>query len=180
MYKELFHGTNSHFDKFDPLYLNTENSIDQYGSGFYFYDCIAPTIRHGGNVVFAKCHIEKILDIDESYKHKLSRDQIEILILQSPELDLCLTNFGDVEFESYDKVLNRAIDLYLNMDIVHTLNIIGNDFFKNKNVHILLKKFIELTGFNCFQKKFIEYSIWVFLDANDIEILKMLPFEKIN
>lgn len=180
MYKELFHGTNSHFNKFDPLYLNTENSIDQYGSGFYFYDSIAPTIRHGDNVIFANCYIKKILDINKSYKYKLTRDQIETLILQSSELDLCLTNFGDVEFESYDKVLNQAIDLYLDIDIIHTLNVIGNDFFKDRNISILLKKFIEITGFNCFQKKFTEYSIWVFLDANDIEILKILPFEKIN
>ena len=180
MYKRLYHGTNAIFDKFDPAFLNIEKSVDQYGSGFYFYDSIAPTIRFGDNVVFADCHIKKILDINKSHKYKLTRDQVETLIIQSPILDDCLTNFGDIENESFDKILNCAVNTYQDMDMLYTLNVIGNDFFRGKYTSILLKKFIELTGINCFQKKFIDLSIFVMLDANDIEIVKTVPFSQVN
>jgi len=180
MYKRLYHGTNVIFDKFDPEFLNIEKSIDQYGSGFYFYDSIAPTIRHGDNVIFANCHIKKMLNIDKVYKYKLTRNQIETLIIQSPILDDCLTNFGDIERENFNKILNRTVNTYQDMDMLYTLNVIGNDFFQGKYASILLKKFIKLTGFNCFQKKFTNISIFVMLDADDIEIEKIVPFNEIS
>ncbi len=180
MIKELYHGTNTSFEKFDPMFLNSDCAIDQYGSGYYFYDSIAPTVMHGNYVVFANCDIKKILDIDKLHKYQLNYKQIEQLILKTPELDMCLTNFGDIEYESYDKLLNTVIKLYVGMDIIHQLNILGNDFFKGKDTHILLKEFIKITGINCIRKKFTEHSIWVMLDEKDIKITKIVPFTEIE
>jgi hypothetical protein len=180
MIKELYHGTNTIFEKFNPMFLNSDCAIDQYGSGYYFYDSIAPTIRHGDYIIFANCDIKKILDVDETNNHQLNYKQISQLILKSPKLDMCLTNFGDIEYESYDKLLDTVIKLYVDMDIIHQLNILGNDFFKGKDTHILLKEFIKITGINCIRKKFTEHSIWVILDEKDIEITKVVPFSEIE
>ena len=180
MAKTLYHGTNSIFEKFDPKYLNSDCAIDQYGSGYYFYNSIAPTIRHGNNVIFANCKIEKVLDECQLDNYILTKENIENLILQSPNLDNCLTNFGDIEFESFEKVLANTVKLYENIDILHVLNTLGNDFFKYQNTHILLKNFKNLTGFNCLQKRFDEFSIWVMFDENDIDIIKIVPWEEIR
>lgn len=178
-YQELYHGTNEIFDKFDPKKLNSDCAIDQYGSGFYFYDCIAPTIRHGSIVTFAKCHIKRILNADETDNYSLTFRQVEELILYSQDLDICLTNFGDVEYESWDNVFYRAVDLYHSQDILHSLNTIGKDFFQPEECHILLKKFVEMTGFNCIKKEFEDNSIYVMLDERDIEIVKQIPNEEL-
>jgi len=175
----LYHGTNSTFDYFEPNFLNSDCAIDQYGSGYYFYDSISPTIRHGNNVIFANCKIEKILDETQLKTYVLTKDNIEDIILQSPELDICLTNFGNIEDESFDKVFNYAVNLYTNLDVLYVLNAIGNDFFRYQHTHILLKKFKSITGFNCLQKKFDDFSIWVMFDESDIDIIKIVPWEEI-
>jgi len=180
MLKTLYHGTNAIFEKFDPNYLNSDCAIDQHGSGYYFYDSIEPATHHGSNIIFANCNIKKVLDEYQLDNYILTKEDIKYLILQSPELDLCLTNFGDIAFESFDKVLEDAIKLYIDMDVLHTLNVIGNDFFRGKYSHILLKEFTNLTGFNCLQKKFTEHSIWVMFDENDIDILKIVPWKNLK
>lgn len=175
MIKELYHGTNSIFSKFNPKFLDSDGSNNQYGSGYYFYDNIEYAYNYGNNIIIVNCDIKNILNFD-SNDYKLNFNQVKKLILKSPELNNCLENYGDINNESFSKILNRTINLYHNIDnIIHLLNIVGNDFFKKENTHILLKEFIKITKFNCIEKKFENnFSIYVMLNEEDINITKII------
>lgn len=169
---ELYHGTDAVFSAFDPTKLNSDCAVDQYGSGFYFYDVKDSCLRHGKNIITALCSIHKILDVDDTDKHTLTDTQILDMIMNSPELDWCLTNFADVDYVGKDAALRMAVSLYSNQDILVQLNTLGNDFYRGANAHLLLKQFKRCTGFNCIRKKFegSTASIYVMLDENDIII----------
>ena len=176
---KLYHGTNIPFDKFDPKRLNSDCAIDQYGSGFYFFDTAGPTVRYGDIVIVAECEIKSILDVDNS-SYELNYYQIEELLLKSPDLDYCLGNFGDTNFESFDHVLSRASENYTGGEILRTLNSIGNDFFKGDSAYVLLRAFSKMTGFNCIRKELSGGNIYVMLDDRDIDIIEVTTLEDMN
>jgi len=84
MIKTLYHGTNAIFEKFENKYLHTENSLMQYGSGFYFYEEPSQTILHGDLRVVTKVKINK--SIEHTDRWNPTTDDIESLILKSPSL----------------------------------------------------------------------------------------------
>jgi len=61
--KILYHGTNAVFSEFSNDYLSTEDSIDQYGSGFYFYDIPSKAALHGGWILECDVTINKLVKI---------------------------------------------------------------------------------------------------------------------
>ena len=168
--KILYHGTNFHFDEFDESKLCSDCSIDQYGSGFYFFDSPAPTIRYGNIIVECSVEICKIVEVnDPTYLSSISKMNIERLLLASPSLDDRLNNIDDVEYTGFDNVLKQAIALYSTKDVLHTLNCIGNDFYEKEDTYILLKKFAEITGYNCVRDS--KSGIWNILTKKQITIL---------
>lgn len=179
MRKKVYHGSNVYFEDFSNDYICTENSIDQYGSGFYFYDTPDRTSRHGDLIMVTEITVRKALEINSTNKFYFNFHQIEELILKSPDVDNCLENFGDIKYESYDHVLSRAAETYVYQDIVVSLNCIGNDFFRSsKSTHLLLKSFIEMTGFNCIYSK--EFGIYVMLNKDDTRIIEITSLEDLE
>lgn len=166
--KTLYHGTNTWFEEFSNDFLGTENSIDQYGSGFYFYEMASKTTLHGDLRVTAKVEINKSMEYSQVID-PIDSDFVESLILESPDLEYKLENWGDLEYEGFDNVLETAINGYTGYtDYISLLNVIGNDFFDGKDTHILLKKFVKMTGIDCFTDS--KRGIYVILTKRQIEI----------
>ena len=168
MEKILYHGTDAWFDKFSDEFLSSSDSIDQYGSGFYFYGNKSKTTLHGNHCIKCKVKINK--SIEHNTMRKISKSIIERLIIVSPTLDSTLDNFGDIENDGFEKVLRIAVESYKHLDMLSCLNSIGNDFFPGKSVASLLRKFALITGIDCITDK--ERDIYVILTASQIRILE--------
>lgn len=166
----LYHGTNADFEEFENDYICTEDSVDQYGSGFYFYDeeNSSKTVLHGDIQVKVKALIKNSIDF-ESDELELTKNQIYSLICASPDLENRLWNFGDIDFEGFDNVLESAINTHIGIHWLDSLNMIGNDFFDGKDTHILLSWFAKETGFNCITDK--KRGIHVMLKKSDFQIV---------
>jgi hypothetical protein len=162
----LYHGTNNYFDEFSTDFLSTADSIDQYGSGFYFYSVPSKTSLHGDLRITAKVEVNKIIDVVK-YK-KVSMKVIESLLLASPNFDFIIENFGETSYYGLSSVLRQAIKSYKNYDVIECLNAIGNDFYDKKDTHILLSKYAELTGYNAIHVK--HRDIYVILTKKQITI----------
>ncbi len=167
--KILYHGTNKYFDTFENNYLCTKDSIDQYGSGFYFYSVASKTSMHGGLRVYAKVDINKSLEHDDQFT--LTFDQVHSLICECTDLENVLSNFGDIDYEGFDEVLECAANQYCDIQFLDCLNMLGNDFFKH-DCHILLNAFVKITGINCITD--LSRDIYVILTKQSIEIIKVV------
>ena len=172
---KLYHGTNSLFDEFDNRYLCTNDSIDQYGSGFYFYDSPAPTVKYGNLCVIVNTEDLKTIEYDSQIE--LDEDTVFRMIVESPEFEFRLEDHGDIEYEGFNNVLNQTVKRYKG-NFLDQLNAIGNDFYSPENTYILLRKFKKLTGINCITDK--KYRIYVMMDNRDIEILKVITLEEME
>ena len=166
----LYHGTDVLFDEFDNKFISGKCSIDQYGSGFYFFDNPAKTVRYGNIIVECNVSLMKVLDFHKQPRKGITRMDVERMILAAPDLEEKLNNVNDVEYYGFDKVLREAIGLYSTGDVVHTLNCIGTDFFAPEETHILLDKFTELTGYNCVCDK--ELGIYNVFTKRHIRVIR--------
>lgn len=166
--KTLYHGTDSFFEEFSTDFISGKCSIDQYGSGFYFFDTPLKTMRYGNTIVECAVEVSKILEFNKS-RRRFNPIQVESLLLSCPYLPEKLDNVNDVDFYGFDSVLREAIKLYSGNDFVHGLNCIGNDFFDPKDTHILLSRFVEITGFDCIRDK--ELGIYNILTKKQINVI---------
>ena len=169
MFKYLYHGTDHDFNEFSNEYLSTNDSIDQYGSGFYFYGKKMKhrTFYHGSIQMKVKAWIEKSIEHDSELKY--TEDQIYSYICSCEDLENRLWDFGDIETDGFDKVLDYAVSLYMEDHWLDCLNKIGNDFFPGSSVKLLLNKFVKETGINCITDS--ERDIFVILRKSDLEII---------
>lgn len=167
---ELYHGTNNDFEEFGNDFLSTSDSIDQYGSGFYFYDTPSKTCLHGDIRVVASVEINKLLTYKTINKKRIPVKIIERLLLAAPGFNEKLENFGEVDFEGFNKVFKEAVSSYKNIDILECLNCIGNDFYEGDETYILLSKYAELTGYNALYVE--ERDIYVVFTKKQIEIIR--------
>lgn len=159
------------FDEFDQTLIGGKEAIDQYGSGIYFFNTPDRTIRHGNIRITAVVEIGKTIDVNKVYRRRLSRETVERLILASPDFDDKIRNCGDVDYYGVTKVLYEIIPNYRDLDYVSMLNTIGNDFYSPEDTYILLKRFAELTGYNCIVNK--ELGIYNILTVDQITIKKI-------
>jgi len=170
----LYHGTNDIFDEFSNDFLSGDDSIDQYGSGFYFYTTPAKTALHGYIRVTATVTINKTINVSKFKRVPL--DVVESLICVAPDMESVLENFGDINQLGFDKVLKIAVKSYRDLDVIDCLNSIGNDFFHKKDTHILLSKYAKLTGYDALYVK--ERNIYVILTKKQISITNVISIDE--
>ena len=170
MLKELYHGTDKDFEKFDKNLLGGSDAIDQYGSGFYFYSVKSKTAMHGSLRLYCNVDINKAIAHDDQLE--LSFDQIHSLLCACPDLEDKLSNFGDIDYDGFDEVLTMAANQYCDMPFLDSVNMIGNDFFNNNDVHLLLTAFVKETGIDCITD--LSRDIYVILTAQQIDITKSI------
>lgn len=109
----LYHGTTTKFEKFEYKYIGAANGTNE-GFGFYLSD--SKEIAQ----IYASPYLPEIefspkKSISNKTKMSLTNFKKIIKILQSKR-DI-LSNYGDVAFEGYNKVLSEAIELeFTNQD----------------------------------------------------------------
>lgn len=171
MIKTLFHGTNGDFVEFSNDFLSTDNSNDQYGSGFYFFDedNINSCPHYGNNIIEVDATINKSIEYDSNYK--MPPKVIAKLIKSSPFLKDSLENFGDIKYEGIKNVFIKAVNTYTQSgNFLDILNMIGNDFYSPKTTFYLLAEFTELTGIDCITD--LKYGIHVILNKSQIKVIQ--------
>lgn len=146
--QEFYHGTAADISQFSFDHVGKGN--DQYGSGFYFTD--SPSVAGGytdhkgehqsPNVL--KVHLRLENPIFPNDKKPLRRDHIKKLIMLAPDHKESLMNYGDVDYEGYNKVLNMAVDSYTQIPKFHAMNSMNNDFYRDHEGQFL-KNFKQVT-----------------------------------
>ncbi|MTH94667.1 hypothetical protein [Roseibium sp. RKSG952] len=136
-----FHGTTHDFEDFDPAYIGIGN--DQIGSGFYFTDSLETAEQYtagSGRILTVDPGVENPMDPC----HRMTREQIGILIMGAPEYRDTLMNWGEIDSEGYGVVLSRAVSSYEQMmpedgegDIVDMMNALSNDFWRGAEADFL-------------------------------------------
>jgi len=163
---DYYHGSGTQITSFDESFLGI--GVEQEGSGFYFTESIDEAKGYAFHRL--QSHLEKpggedrpsvmIVDIaideDDLIKggETISADIIRNIILQGiertkePDVFMdCLANFGDINYEGLNSVMENAVDAYANYeDILPTLFSMGNDLFADEE-GIFLRIVSELTGY---------------------------------
>lgn len=104
----VYHGSPNKFDKFSYDKIRTNGTME--GAGFYFTDNKEIAKGYGGNSGYlytAKLNINKSLSNE---KKTLTIKEVEDLIKALPEDADFLSNYGDVDYEGYNEVMERALD----------------------------------------------------------------------
>ena len=106
---KIYHGSKSNFKEFDLNMIRTNATTE--GVGFYCTDnkSIAERYAQGGYLLEFEYCGKKTLS---SEKVTLTKDEmLKYILAINVETDF-LSNYGDVEYEGYSKVLRRAINSF--------------------------------------------------------------------
>jgi hypothetical protein len=131
---DAYHGGNSLIKEAD--YLHSGKGNDQYGSAA-LHTASDPSISNGyvnqgesgGNIMPLRINREGHIEHDKA--GNLTSSQVKKLIQSSPD-EYALSNFGDVNYEGLNKVLNNAVASYKGVGddtLLTQMNMINNDFY---------------------------------------------------
>jgi len=180
--KIYYHGSASEFDKFDLSFSRTGNGNEQYGAGIYLTSDKEEAGRYAGKngyiyaiQVAGTIHIVEVpasYQEEDTINEPLSPETIRNIINDSPDKEEVLWNFGDVDYEGVENVLDIAVDSYTGFDILPCINMIGNDFYDKKNDLFLksVQKHTKIDGFKIKKDENIEHL--VIFSPDDISIVK--------
>ena len=103
----VYHGSPNKFEKFDYDRIRTNGTSE--GVGFYFTNNkeIATGYARGGYLYTVKIHGEKALSDN---KKTLTREEVETLLFILNKRSDFLSNYGEVDYEGYGVVMNRALN----------------------------------------------------------------------
>ncbi len=144
----FYHGTNADIEKFSHHYIGKGN--DQYGAGFYFSNVsdVASQYATGhdtGTPNVLPVHLKMENPIYHSDTTPLKRQHIEQLIKSAPDYHDSLTNYGDVDYEGFNRVLKRAVDSYTDLPKFHAMVALHGDFYSG-HPSTFLQNFTKVTG----------------------------------
>ena len=142
----VFHATNIEFDDFKNKFMDSNNTCQQLGHGFYFSDDIEGARQYGD--VILECQIP---NLDHGYFERFEeeaspRGLIEKLIRYAPDLNNTLTNWGDVKFQSKEQPIQQAIEGYVGMNHYQLCNVLSNDFYRDNPLEFN-QRISEYTGY---------------------------------
>lgn len=192
--RSFYHGSPYRIDRFSLDFCG--KGTDQSGSGIYVttdkYHAMGYCQQNEQKrTTFSGAHEDPCL-----YKVKLSvksalgvndirpltRHQVRQIMVASPSLDDALWNFGDLGFESRDKVMNRAIEGYAHIDdtpVLRVLHMLSNDFFDG-HVREFNKALLDVLGYDHIIDEIGDHLIVNVLDDQVIEILSRTPYERLR
>ena len=148
---KAWHGAGSRFTSFDYGKTYSGEGASQSGSGFYFTDSpvsagyyAMKADKTGGKGVVYSVYLalDNPMPIDfragevGGMDVNLSREDIRRIILSAPNVrdpEGPLSNFGDVRFEGFEKILTDAINSYLYPESLPALR---NDFYMYEGNHV--------------------------------------------
>lgn len=107
----VYHGSKNKFDKFDYDKVGTHATSE--GFGFYFTDSkqIAEGYGFEGFLYTVEFTGKKSLS---SAKKTITKAQLRKFLKRLDEMGQFLSNYGDTEYEGFNKVLNEAVNSVYN------------------------------------------------------------------
>jgi len=116
----VYHGSDKEFRKFSYQFLGSHGRAE--GVGFYFTNDKTIATGYGDKLYQVYLSIKKPIDIKA---RNFSSSVIKRIIVKMVELeeklgtvksDGFLSNFGDINYEGYTKVLNYAVELHVDLE----------------------------------------------------------------
>ena len=141
---KVYHCTDNDFERFDDDYMDSNELSQQLGSGFYFSKNLQNAMQYGSRILV--CEIPDGDYFPRYFSEEVERDIIIKMLKASPKLEKCLLNFGEIAYEGFDKVFNRAIDSYEGLRYDQFVIEFANDFYPDNPV-LFNCKLKELTGY---------------------------------
>jgi hypothetical protein len=167
----MYHGTGAEFSQFG--YEHADTGVGAYGMGFYFASMPETASGYASgnvpNVMPVYLNIKK--PMPSNYATLLERIDIEKMIRSSPILDDALSNYGNVQYEGKNKLIESIVDQFEDCcdSLLGQLNMLATDFFSGQN-EAFLRAAIEITKFDGVKHGFdngeVFYVAW---DANQIK-----------
>ncbi len=170
-----FHGSNELFKFFSfKKVISGENSNSaQLGSGFYFSNCIKVAMQYGRYLY--QCDIPDSKTFFEEYdrsKNIISDKDLKYLILNAPDVDKSLENFGEVNYLGFYTVLEDVLKAYKAFTWYGVITVLSRDFYTGgvQNTEQFNRSVVKLT-----KKKGMRsiHNYCVFL-PEDIQIKRVL------
>lgn len=126
---EVYHGSKQVINDFKYEYTNSGN--DQLGSGFYFTSDPEDAKIYGDKIHKVQLTLKNPIDADK--KGSMDINQVLMFINNSPDIEDSLSNWGDVDRYSIQKIAREAAINYTfkNENIVRSLFNLANDFYPN-------------------------------------------------
>lgn len=110
MTTKLYHGSNNKFNEFDFSYIGKNGTSE--GKGFYFTDNLKVADSYAENGYIYEVELNLGLGINDK-ELKIKKSQYKKLIIAlDKELEI-LSNYGDVDYQGYNKVLNECLNCEL-------------------------------------------------------------------
>ena len=160
----VYHGTNAEFDRFSNDFMDSNDLSQQLGSGFYFSKD-ENNVRQYGDIVLV-CEIPDGDYFCRYESDEVDRNMIVEMMRTAPDLDGVLENYGEVAFEGYDAIFNRAVETYIGLRYDQLVLDFANDFYSD-NVVLFNEKIKRLTGYVGVNDT-LNYCVFL---AEDIRIL---------
>jgi len=159
--KVMYHGTSADVEQFNYNFAYSGEGGSHSGSGFYFTTNPESASMYsqkkgldGANITPVYLSLKNPLKIDFAKGEisgadiSLTKEQVKKIIMSAPGIrsksDSPLMNFGDVNYEGFDKVLNDAISAYADGNNLAALR---NDFFGD-NHEKWLRSLSKATGYD--------------------------------
>lgn len=159
--KVMYHGSPRIFDEFDYEQLGTNGLME--GTGFYFTDS---SLQAGHYTQYGEGKLYEVyLNITKSANREtksIKKEQIKNALTKINELDdgNLLSEFGDVEREGLENVLNKATTkIHQNMNDVEMIEEIL--YLSPLNVESALRTITETTGIDGIKARSVDGVVYV-------------------
>lgn len=174
---KIYHGSKNHFKEFDYKLIRTNATTE--GVGFYCTDnfSIAKHYSFEGYIMEYNYIGKKRLD---STKVSLTRNELKKYMIALNEKCEFISNFGDIEWEGFNKVFNNAIESILefaedDIDIVSELCTICGEF------ELPLEVLYNTLGYDSaiIDADWGNQKIYLILNNNALQYLSTIKYEDV-
>lgn len=164
----VYHGTNSDFNKFEHRFMGQSGT--SYGYGFYFTNNAEIAKGYGSTKPYF-LNITKPLSINEN---EITKAQLKTLLREiDHDGNGMLSDFDDVSYYGYEKVLDKAADKLLeynenDVDIVSEIVNLNGGGTSSDEIYSILKSTLGydgiITGYHTGDNVFVAFN------SNDIKL----------
>lgn len=167
----VYHGSPNNFDRFDYSRIRTNGTSE--GVGFYFTDNKSIATGYGQKGYLYTVELKGNKALSDNYKTITENELKKLMIALDDETDY-LSNYGDVNFEGYENVLNTALQSEYNNCDTDT-EILGSLYNSCGENEIVVTLFYELLGYD-YIKSIPEWgnqTLYIALTNDIIEVLEI-------
>lgn len=141
---QLYHGSPNKFKKFDTSRLRTNGSLE--GLGFYFTTSIDIAMGYAQNGYLYTAELDCKKGLSDN-KRTMTRHELKVLLIELDKRTNYLSNYGDIQFETYNVILDRALTSEYDYNDTDT-EIIGSIYNSDGENHEILTLIYEMLGYD--------------------------------